>query len=170
MHPVIPLLAASVVSLAAASSAQDRPPDGSVVARLATADGTDVGTVTLRETRAGVLVQVDLSGLPPGTRAIHVHEAGACTPDFEAAGEHLAPDGHDHGFAATETPHAGDLPNLIVAADGTARAEFLNWRLSFDQLLDDDSSAIVVHEQEDTYMDPASAGGRLACGVVEQLS
>lgn len=50
------------------------------------------------------------------------------------------------------------------------RAEFLNWRLSFDDLLDDDSSAIVVHEHADTYMDPASAGGRLACGVVEQLS
>jgi Cu-Zn family superoxide dismutase len=38
------------------------------------------------------------------------------------------------------------------------------------QLLDGDSSAIVVHEQADSYMDPASAGGRLACGVVEQLS
>lgn len=169
MHPVIPLLAV-MISLSAASSAQDRPPDGSVMARLATADGTDVGSVTLRETRAGVLVQVDLTGLPPGPKAIHVHETGACTPDFDAAGGHLAPDGHGHGFAATAAPHAGDLPNLIVAADGTVRAEFLNWRRSFDDLLDDDSSAIVVHEHADTYMDPASAGGRLACGVVEQLS
>ena len=47
---------------------------------------------------------------------------------------------------------------------------FMNWRLSFDDLLDDDSSAVIVHAREDTYMDPASAGDRLACGVVEQLS
>ena len=63
--------------------------------------------------RAGVLVEVDLTDLPPGPHGIHVHQTGACTPDFEAAGEHLAPDGHEHGFAQTEAPHAGDLPNLV---------------------------------------------------------
>jgi len=30
--------------------------------------------------------------------------------------------------------------------------------------------AVVVHEQEDSYADPTSAGARLACGVVEQVS
>jgi len=171
MQPIIPLAASALsLSLAATAFAQDQPPDGAVMARMATTDGADIGTVTLRETRAGVLVEVDLAGLPPGKRAIHIHETGACTPDFAAAGEHLAPDGHEHGFIATEQPHAGDLPNLIVAADGTARAEFVNWRLSFEELLDDDSSAVVVHEQEDSYADPTSAGARIACGVVEQVS
>jgi superoxide dismutase, Cu-Zn family len=138
MHPnSINLLATGLaLALATAAGAQDSPdettrsPDGAVMARLVTADGTDVGKVTFQAMRAGVLVQVDLSGLPAGPHAIHIHEFGACEPDFSAAGEHLAPDGHEHGFAQTDAPHAGDLPNLIVAEDGTARAEFLNWRLT----------------------------------------
>ena len=130
----------------------------------------DVGVVTFRSMRSGVLVTVALTDLPPGPHGIHIHEKGACTPDFEAAGEHLAPDGHDHGFAQTETPHAGDLPNLYADNDGNAQADFLNWRLTLDQLLDADGSAIVVHEAADTYMDPGSAGTRIACGVIEQRS
>ena len=177
MHPnPINLLAPGLAfALATAAGAQESTtetmsPDGAVMARLVTADGTDVGKVTFQAMRAGVLVQVDLTGLPAGPHAIHIHEIGACEPDFSAAGEHLAPDGHEHGFAQTDTPHAGDLPNLIVAEDGTARAEFLNWRLTSEDLLDQDGSAVIVHEREDTYMDPTSAGDPLACGVVEQVS
>ena len=178
MHPnPICLLATGLaLALTTAVAAQDSAaesttaPDGAVMARLVTADGTDAGKVTFQSMRAGMLVQVDLSGLPVGPHAIHIHEIGACEPDFSAAGEHLAPDGHEHGFAQTEAPHAGDLPNLIVADDGTARAEFLNWRLTPEDLLDQDGSAVIVHEREDSYMDPTSAGDPLACGVVEQVS
>ena len=138
MHPKpICLLATGIaLALTTAVAAQDSAagsttsPDGAIMARLVTADGTDAGKVTFQSMRAGVLVQVDLTGLPAGPHAIHIHEIGACEPDFSAAGEHLAPDGHEHGFAQTDAPHAGDLPNLIVAEDGTARAEFLNWRLT----------------------------------------
>jgi Cu-Zn family superoxide dismutase len=144
--------------------------EGTVMARLNTADGTDIGSVTFLSMRAGVNIIVDFNDLPPGPHAIHIHETGACTPDFSAAGGHLAPNGHGHGFAATEDPHPGDLPNLYVADDGTARAEFLDWRLTMDQLLDGDGSAVIVHQSPDSYMDPASAGDRIACGVVEQLS
>jgi Cu-Zn family superoxide dismutase len=159
-----------VMSLALAVAGAAAAQDGSVSAEVKTADGTSVGSVRFQEMRSGVLVTTDFSGLPQGPHGFHIHETGACTPDFEAAGEHLAPDGHDHGFAATEEPHAGDLPNITVAADGTAAAEFLNWRLNFEDLLDDDGSAIMIHAQADTYMDPDSAGERLACGVIEQRS
>ena len=172
-----PLLAVPLaLGLAAAAGAQEAAtegataPDGTIMARLTDVDGNDVGKATFRPMRAGVLVEVDLTDLPPGPHGFHIHETGACTPDFEAAGEHLAPDGHEHGFAQTETPHAGDLPNLVVAADGTAQAEFVNWRLTPEDLLDDDGSALIVHAGEDTYMDPTSAGDRIACGVVEQQS
>ena len=89
-----PLLAAAAMLLATAAGAQDQPaPDGAVMARMQTADGTDIGTVTLRSMRSGVLVETDLTDLPPGPHGIHIHQTGACTPDFEAAGEHLAPTG-----------------------------------------------------------------------------
>ncbi len=171
------LTAGLVVAVAGAAAAQapikSGPAEsnqGTIMARLATADGTDIGSVTFRSMRAGINVIVDLTGLPPGPHAIHIHETGACSPDFSAAGGHLAPNGHGHGFAQTEDPHPGDLPNLYAADDGTARAEFLDWRLTVDQLLDSDGSAVIVHDAADTYMDPASAGGRFACGVVKQQS
>lgn len=187
---LVPTLAAAALALAvagpAAAQSADAPADattdapgtapaaasdeGTITARLATADGTDVGSVTFRDMRAGVHVEADLTDLPPGPHGFHIHETGACTPDFSAAGEHLAPEGHDHGFAATEEPHPGDLPNVWAADDGTAHVEFVNPRLTLDQLLDDDGSAVVVHAAGDTYMDPASAGERIACGVVEQRS
>jgi superoxide dismutase, Cu-Zn family len=155
-----------VLGLSGAAAAQD----GTVSAALATADGSAIGEVNFQEMRAGMLVKVEVRDLPPGEHGIHVHQTGACTPDFAAAGEHLAPDGHEHGFAATDAPHSGDLPNVVVAADGTGIARFLNWRLTLEDLLDSDGSAVIVHAQADTYMDPTSAGDRLACGVVEQQS
>jgi Cu-Zn family superoxide dismutase len=162
------LMLATSLALAVVGTAFGQ--DGTVTAEVTTADGTSVGSVTFQEMRSGVLVSADLTDLPPGPHGFHIHEIGACSPDFEAAGEHLAPDGHEHGFSATEQPHSGDLPNINVADDGTAVVEFLNWRLTMDDLLDSDGSAIMVHAQADTYMDPASSGERLACGVVEQRS
>ena len=167
MHYQRLLLAAGLaLGVAADATAQD----GAVMAQVKAADGSSVGEVTFQEMRSGVLVKATLTDLPPGPHGFHIHETGACTPDFSAAGGHLAPDGHEHGFAATDAPHAGDLPNVVAAHDGTASAEFMNWRLSFDDLLDDDGSAILIHSQADTYMDPDSAGERLACGVIEQQS
>jgi len=131
-------------------SGADASTDGTLMARLATADGSDIGSATFRPMRAGMHVEVDLTDLPPGPHGIHVHATGACTPDFAAAGGHLAPEGHEHGFAQTETPHPGDLPNLWVADDGTAHAEFLNWRLTAGQMLDADGSAVIVHEAADS--------------------
>jgi Cu-Zn family superoxide dismutase len=173
------LLCAGTGAALAASAAMAQEPvtsgttvsgQGTVMARLTLADGTDVGRVTLKPMRAGVHVEIDLSDLPPGPHGFHIHETGACTPDFAAAGEHLAPDGHEHGFAQTEEPHAGDLPNIWVASDGNIRAEFVNWRLAMDDLFDADGSAMIIHGGRDTYADPDSAGERIACGVIEQQS
>jgi superoxide dismutase, Cu-Zn family len=163
-----PLLLAAALSLATATGSLAQ--DGAVSALLKTADGADAGKVRFQEMRAGVLVVAELTGLPQGEHGLHIHAIGACEPDFSAAGDHLAPDDHEHGFATTDTPHAGDLPNIVVNADGDASAQFLNWRLTFDDLLDADGAAIVVHERADTYMDPASAGERIACGVIDRQS
>jgi Cu-Zn family superoxide dismutase len=70
-----------------------------------------------------------------------------------------------------EGPHAGDLPNIHVPADGKLEVEFLNPVVTLSQesaLLDADGSSIVIHAGPDDYKtDPAgNSGDRIACGVI----
>lgn len=108
--------------------------------------------------------------LAPGEHGFHIHETGSCEPDFSAAGDHFNPDGRGHGFASEEGPHAGDLPNIFVGADGSAEAHFFNSRITLDDgpsgLFDQDGAAFIVHEKPDSYQAEAGAGGRVACGAI----
>jgi Cu-Zn family superoxide dismutase len=156
-----------------AGIASAQAPAVTASATIADAMGKTVGTATLREVRGGVLIKVDLTGAPAGTHALHVHTTGKCeAPMFTTAGGHFAPGGTKHGLMAAEGPHAGDLPNIYVPADGKLSLEVLESDVTLSpgprSLLDADGSAIVLHATADDYMtDPAgNAGGRIACGVV----
>ncbi len=139
-------------------------------ANLVGKDGKSVGTVTLTETWHGVLIKAELNGLPPGGHGFHIHENGSCAPDFAAAGGHFNPDGKGHGVTQQNGMHAGDMPNIYVAADGTVTAEVLNSLVSVsggaNSVFDANGSAIIVHEKPDTHLADAGAGGRIACGVI----
>jgi len=136
--------------------------------------GKVVGNATLRETPNGVLVKVDITGVPPGVHAFHIHAVGVCEgPQFTTAGPHFAGGGAMHGLMAQKMPHAGDMPNVYVGADGKGTAETLaHVTLAAGQrsLFDADGSALVLHATADDYVtDPAgNAGGRIACGVVRK--
>ncbi|MFO7854747.1 MAG: superoxide dismutase family protein [Paracoccaceae bacterium] len=162
-------LAAALLAAPATLAAQDVP---TARATLENADGDTVGEATLRELPAGLLVTIDARDLPAGEHGFHIHETGACSPDFEAAGGHFAPQGRPHGFAATRLPHPGDMPNLHVGEDGRAHASILNARATLHDgptaILDDDGAALMVHAEPDDYRDVDSAGGRIACGVIEE--
>lgn len=174
MHPR-PFLAGLVaLGLALPAAAQDMP---QVEVALRTADGTDAGTVTFVETPGGLLVQARLEKLPEGAHGFHIHETGACAPDFGAAGGHYSPAGAAHGYRSEGGFHAGDLPNIHVQADGTAEADmFATWLTLQDSpkadapypLDDGDGSAIMVHARADDYAaEPSgSTGERIACGVI----
>ncbi|MEZ5829319.1 MAG: superoxide dismutase family protein, partial [Hyphomicrobiales bacterium] len=133
-------------------------------------DGNQVGTVTLFEAPSGVLLDVDLTAVPSGDHAFHIHETGKCeAPDFKSAGGHFNPEEDKHGLLNKAGPHAGDMPNIHVPETGKLMIEILNQRIDLnDGLLDDDGSAIVIHEGPDDYVtDPAGdAGPRIACGVI----
>ncbi len=162
--PLIAALTAMPATAFAAAHSELMP----TTAQIAGLDGTAMGTVTVTRTESGTeLVSIDLMGLPEGSHAIHVHETGNCsTNDFTSVGGHLA-DGHDHGVMAMNGPHPGDLPNIAVATDGTAKMEFFNTMLTPELMGDDDGSAFIVHASTDDYSSqPAGdAGDRIACGV-----
>jgi Cu-Zn family superoxide dismutase len=134
--------------------------------------GKEVGKAELTDTPNGVLIKLTLDGAPAGEHAFHVHETGRCEgPEFKSAGSHYNPDKTKHGLLVPEGPHAGDMPNIHVPADGKLTIEVLNGLVSLDgerALLDDDGSALVIHGMPDDYKsDPAGhAGDRIACGVV----
>jgi len=163
-------LAASItgtLSLAAPALAVD-----TASAVLRDASGKEVGAATFTVTPSGVLISLDLTAVPPGEHGFHVHTIGKCEPpDFKSAGPHFNPDQTKHGFMTPEGPHAGDLPNLHVPADGKLQVEVLepNVTLSGEApLLDADGSALVIHAGADDYKtDPAgNSGNRIACGVI----
>jgi len=136
--------------------------------------GREVATAELVQDANGVRVAVTATGLPPGRLAVHIHENGACEPpDFASAGSHFAPGGRQHGIENPAGPHAGDLPNIHVAPDGSGRVAALDPWVSLRDgdagyLLGNGGTSIVVHEGADDYFtDPSGdSGDRIACGVI----
>ena len=134
-------------------------------------NGNSVGSITLTQTRHGVLLTGDLSSLPPGLHAIHVHDTGRCEPPFTSAGGHYNPAQRAHGFRNANGNHAGDLPNFSVGTNGTGHVEVISRDLSLASgfgLFNPNGTSIVVHAGPDDYQtDPAgNSGNRIACGVV----
>lgn len=141
-------------------------------AELKTADGTRVGTAIAEEVDGAIRVMVEVAGISPGVHGTHVHAVGKCEgPDFASAGGHWNPSEHQHGKENPMGPHAGDMPNLSVGADGRDRTIFTLPAGTFAGLLDADGASLVVHAGPDDYKtDPSgNSGGRIACGVFQAM-
>jgi superoxide dismutase, Cu-Zn family len=138
------------------------------VALLQTAEGEPAGAATATALGETVTISLNVEGLPPGEHGVHVHMTGACeAPSFESAGAHWNPATQPHGLEDPPGQHAGDMPNLTVAANGTGTLDYQLVGGMFDGLLDADGSAFVVHAMPDDQMtDPSgNSGDRIACGV-----
>lgn len=172
------LLCAGALLASIAAQAQPNVPTVQPTAKATFRDakGQPVGSATLTQTPAGVLIDARLERIDPGAHAFHVHEAGRCDgPEFKTAGEHFSPGGKEHGYHAPKGPHAGDMPNQIAQPDGTLTFQVVNPNVSLDRgngasLFDADGSALVLHAKPDDYKSQPSgeAGDRIACAVVER--
>jgi Cu-Zn family superoxide dismutase len=186
------LLALAVVASACGGASEEATPEeaaeappAAVPAALAEASaaladptGRAVGQARFGADSSGALVvEVEVGALPAGPHGIHVHTIGSCAARndtaFAEAGGHFNPGRKQHGLENPQGPHAGDLPNLEVAADGrgTARVVLADATLASgaNALLDADGAALVIHAQrDDQRTDPSgNSGARVACGVIQ---
>jgi Cu-Zn family superoxide dismutase len=151
-----------------------------IVVEMAGLESEGFGTIQLSETKAGVLLSLNLENLPEGERGFHIHETGLCDGDksFSSAGGHFNPGGHAHGMKSPEGAHAGDMPNIVIDTNGTLTAQILNRDVSLQQeggmpegrasLYDADGSSLIIHADADDHVSQPSgnAGPRIACGVI----
>jgi len=155
-------------------------PSGGAPMALVGTNGQTIGTVRAWQTAGGVTFRVDATGLPHGVHGIHVHSVGRCEgPEFTSAGPHWNPANRKHGTGNPQGPHAGDLPNVEVSANGVlgqavtlAGATLMGPAGAAGILLDADGAALVVHAAADDYVtDPSgNSGARIACAVIEPVA
>lgn len=151
------------------TSRSHRRPGTATAEIRGSADYPDIrGTVRFRQTRAGVLVTAEISGLPEdnpagnGIFAFHIHEGDSCTgtdtDPFSHARRHYNPGGMAHPF------HAGDMPPLF-GNHGYAYLSFLTDRFTVNEIIG--RTVIIHHGVDDFLTQPAgNAGVRIACGII----
>lgn len=144
-----------------------------VTVDVKSADGRELGRVTMMDSTAGVLMKIKLKGLPPGPHGFHFHERGDCSGDLSGAGGIYNPLGAKHGYLNDEGPMVGDLPNLIAGANGDVDVELISPFVTLskeaeESIFDSDGTSIVIFQLADDYLSEpeGNAGARIACGVV----
>jgi Cu-Zn family superoxide dismutase len=169
LHNIFAVAGSLVISLAFSAGAQR----GGVKVDMKDAQGNSVGTATLSAAPKGVTIRLNLMNLTPGDHAIHVHAVAKCEgPGFTTAGGHFNPDMKHHGLDNPDGPHAGDMPNFTVAADGTSKATVVAPGVTMGDdahsIFTNGGTALVIHAKaDDMKSDPAgNAGPRIACGVI----
>lgn len=146
---------------------------GPVKVEMKDAQGQSIGTASLSESMGAVHIQLDLKGLKAGQHALHVHGTAKCEgPAFTTAGGHFNPAAKKHGTMSPDGPHAGDMDNFTVAADGTAKGMVMAKGISLgsgaNSVFTGGGTALMIHAgPDDMKTDPAGAAGdRIACGVI----
>ncbi|MAM28636.1 MAG: superoxide dismutase [Flavobacteriaceae bacterium] len=133
------------------------------------------GEATFTETDGKITFVAMISGLEPGTHAIHIHETADCSADdATSSGGHWNPTFEKHGkWGAEDGYHKGDIGNFVANAEGNGRIAMTTdqWCIGCgDEKKDILGKAIIVHKGADDFTSQPSgaAGARVSCGGIIQ--
>ena len=150
---------------------KENPDEASIKMQMTAVNGNGkvIGVISAENTevtllgnpQVGLLFKPDLTGLTPGSHAFQIHANPDCGPDEQngimvpglAAGGALQLVGQDD----SQSGNLGDLPPLIVEADGTAKQDIVVPGLNMADLLD---RSIMI------FANGNADSARIACGVV----
>ncbi|OUX99734.1 superoxide dismutase family protein [Ponticaulis sp.] len=135
-------------------------------------EGSEIGDINIIEGPNGLLLRITVEpgSLEPGWHGLHMHQVGDCSDvgTFTNSGGHVGKIEGGHGLLNPAGPEGGDIPNIWVAADGSAGYEAFTSLTTGAELINEDGGAIIIHAMEDDHMSQpiGGAGPRVACGVV----
>lgn len=134
---------------------------------------TATGKVTFKEVNGVVTFTANLTGLEPGTHAIHIHEKADCSsPDGKSTGGHWNPTNQKHGkWGDPSGYHKGDIGNFVADKDGNGTISLTTdeWCIGCeDETKNIIGKGIIVHAGTDdfTTQPTGDAGGRVSCGGI----
>ncbi len=90
---------------------------------LKDAKGNNVGMAMISPAKGGgVSIDLDVKGLPPGEHGIHLHAVAEVRAAVQERRRTFQSDEQEtRACQNPEGPHAGDMPNFTVTANGTAQ-------------------------------------------------
>ncbi|MBT0608471.1 superoxide dismutase family protein [Aequorivita echinoideorum] len=134
---------------------------------------TAKGEVVFTEKDGTVMMEAKLSGLKPGSHAIHLHEKADCSADDgSSAGGHWNPTNEKHGkWGDSEGYHKGDIGNFEADENGNGSVAMQTdeWCIGCgDASKDITGKGVIVHEGTDDFVSQPSgdAGSRVSCGGI----
>ncbi len=156
-HVIIGTLALLISSISYAAT---------ITSDVSTTNDTPLGKIVFEDSKYGLLIKPQLSGLPVGIHGFHIHQHPDCGEHGMSAGAHLDPAATNSHQGPYGQGHLGDLPVLVVDAKGMATIPVLAPRLKTQDIQE---HAVMIHEGGDNYTDNPSLGGggaRIGCGKI----
>ncbi|KTD16983.1 superoxide dismutase [Legionella jordanis] len=137
-----------------------------IVSEVHATTGNSLGTVSFEDSKYGLLIKPELSGLPVGLHGFHIHQHPDCGDHGMKAGGHFDPGATNSHQGPYGEGHLGDLPVLATNSNGEANIPLLAPRLTTKDIK---GRAIMIHAGGDNYSDnpPLGGGGaRIGCGKI----